>query len=301
VPPRLISTMFRPFRSMLDLARVHAFTIVAKHENVSRAAAELHISQSPLSRQILALEADLGVQLFARARRRLHLTADGRAFLADAKRLLDQAAAVEKRSPAPLSVGYVPAAVYAGALPRDMAGWRARSPGAKVSLRAMRTAEQLEGLARGEIDIGYLHEPAAGLRSELVVREAFVLAAPRDGAPAELLRAFPLIWPPAPSRGHDELRAACERIGAVPELRIEALDPIVVVELVKAGLGVSFVQASLRRVAPRGVHFVPLPRRFGLELQVYRVFAAHLEDDQRRGFRRVRPLPKLRGPRAPSA
>lgn len=270
---------------MLDLARVHAFTIVAKHENVSRAAAELHISQSPLSRQIIALEEALGVRLFTRNQKRLKLTAEGRALLADAKRLLEHAAAVESRSPAPLSIGYVPAAVYSGLLPRDVARFRGRNPGMKVGLRAMRSAEQIAALSSGEIDIGYLHEPAPGLRNERVVRERFVLAAPRPSRdPVELIESLPLIGLPGPSRANDELRAACERIGATPRQFIEAHDPIVALQLVKAGVGVAVVQTSLRKMAPKGVRFVSLPRQFALELVVYRTFSAHLPDDRRRAL-----------------
>jgi DNA-binding transcriptional LysR family regulator len=253
---------------MLDLSRVNAFVVVARHENVSRAAEELHISQSPLSRQIIALEESLGVRLFTRERKRLKLTADGRAFLADAQRLLSAAAAVERREPAPLSVGYVPAAVYTGVLPRDLSRWRRRAPELKVGLRAMRTAEQLAALAAGTLDVGYTHQPAPALPSALVAREPLLLASPRAGSAVELLSSLPLIWMPG---ARDEVTEACARIGATPDLRIEAVEPQVVLQLVAAGLGVSLVQASLRRVAPPGVRFSSLPSRFGLEVRVYRV------------------------------
>ena len=277
---------------MLDLDRVHAFTVVAKHENVSRAAEELHISQSPLSRQVLALEAELGAQLFTRTRKRLRLTAEGRAFLADAHRLLEHAASVEARRPTPLTVGYVPAAVHGGALPRDLERWRRKHPEQPIRLRAMRTSEQLDALASGAIDVAYVHASAAGLESTLVVQERFVLAAPRRGKPAALLSELPLIWTSGSAHALGELRDACASLGATPDLGIEAHDPFVVLELVAAGLGVSLVQASLRRRAPDGVRFVALPETFPLDVRVYRAVAPHLAEQAATVFR---PAPAPRG------
>lgn len=269
---------------MLDLDRVHAFTVVAKHENVSRSAEELHISQSPLSRQVLALEAELGVQLFTRTRKRLRLTAEGRAFLADAHRLLEHAASVEARRPAPLTVGYVPAAVHGGSLPRDLERWRRKHPEQTIRLRAMRTSEQLDALAAGTLDVAYVHAPA-GLESTLVLEERFHLAAPRRGKPAALLRELPLIWTSGSAHALGELRAACASLGVTPDLGVEAHDPLVVLELVAAGLGVSLVQASLRRRAPDGVRFVALPETFPLDVRVYRAVAPHLTEQAATVFR----------------
>lgn len=61
--------------------RLAQFAGVARHEHVTRAAAELLVPQSTLSRAMLRLEADLGVALFARRGRTLSLTPAGRRFL----------------------------------------------------------------------------------------------------------------------------------------------------------------------------------------------------------------------------
>jgi DNA-binding transcriptional LysR family regulator len=65
------------------------------NENVGRAAEQLHISQSPLSRQIAQLEDNLGLALFERRNQRLYLTNDGRTFLAEARGLLKHAERLE--------------------------------------------------------------------------------------------------------------------------------------------------------------------------------------------------------------
>jgi DNA-binding transcriptional LysR family regulator len=66
---------------MLDLRQLNYFVAVAETENGAHAAARLGISQSPLSRQIMQLEAHLGLALFERSRQRVHLTSEGRLFL----------------------------------------------------------------------------------------------------------------------------------------------------------------------------------------------------------------------------
>ena len=80
---------------MLDLRQLRYFVAVAEDEHVGRAAERLHISQSPLSRQIAQLEERLELQLFERSQQRIRLTADGRTFLAEARALLTHANRLE--------------------------------------------------------------------------------------------------------------------------------------------------------------------------------------------------------------
>ena len=75
----------------MELQQLRYFVAVAETEHVGRAAERLHISQSPLSRQIRQLEEQLGLQLFERIKQRVRLTPAGRDFLAEARDLLAQA------------------------------------------------------------------------------------------------------------------------------------------------------------------------------------------------------------------
>lgn len=80
---------------MIDLRQLKYFVVVAEEEHVGRAAKRLHISQSPLSRQIAQLEERLGLTLFERNQQRIRLTADGQTFLAETRSLLTHANRLE--------------------------------------------------------------------------------------------------------------------------------------------------------------------------------------------------------------
>ena len=61
----------------MELRVLKYFLVVAREENITRAAALLHVTQPTLSRQLMQLEEELGVQLFRRSKHRIILTEDG--------------------------------------------------------------------------------------------------------------------------------------------------------------------------------------------------------------------------------
>jgi DNA-binding transcriptional LysR family regulator len=72
----------------VSLTQIQSFVAVAEEGHVGRAARRLHLTQPPLSRQILALEDELGARLFERTPRGMRLLPAGEAFLLHARRIL---------------------------------------------------------------------------------------------------------------------------------------------------------------------------------------------------------------------
>lgn len=83
----------------MDLLQFRYFDTIAKYENISRAAEELHVSQPSLSSSLIRLERELGYKLFDRQGRKLCLNAQGRQFWKNAKQILQLIA--ESRLPVP--------------------------------------------------------------------------------------------------------------------------------------------------------------------------------------------------------
>ncbi|MDX8481835.1 LysR substrate-binding domain-containing protein [Mesorhizobium sp. VK24D] len=264
---------------MLDLRQIRYFVAVAEAGNVGRAAEQLHISQSPLSRQIMQLEERLGVTLFERAKQRVHLNAEGRAFLAEARALLANAARLEELgrnlasgATGNLAIGYVEGAVHAGLIADMLREFRRERPDFHLQLRSRRTAAQFEDLRSRALDLGFVYSPAPkgdpDLDSMLVRREPLVLAIPEGDPLVDIADIRPShldarVWITVVRQPDDTNRAqflaACVEAGFVPDIAYETADPLTSLGLVSAGLGLATVQQSLRDAAPGGIVFRDMP------------------------------------------
>src|SRR4029077_9220286 len=98
----------------MELRHLRYFVAVAEALSFTRAAENLHTAQTSLTRQIRALEEEIGVRLLHRTKQQVNLTDEGRSFLADAKRLLALAEGIvesvqrlSRREVSSLNVGYV--------------------------------------------------------------------------------------------------------------------------------------------------------------------------------------------------
>jgi DNA-binding transcriptional LysR family regulator len=152
----------------LDLRKLRYFVTVADRLHFGRAAEELHIAQPVLSRQIRALEHDLGVSLFSRDRHGVELTAAGRQLLADAGPLLASTHAVRRRvSAAATGTRRLMVGFRAGipVIPATRA-FEKQHPDVLVDVRRIEGDDQAAMLLDGRIDIGYVRLPIdeAGLR-----------------------------------------------------------------------------------------------------------------------------------------
>lgn len=142
----------------MDLRHLRSFIAVAEERSFRRAAERLHLSQPPLSRQIRALEEDLGVRLLERGRaQRVALTEAGQSYLGDARRLLDAVAAARERAreAARGTRGLLrlanTAELSTPVLAPLLQAFRETFPQVKVSLREIVWPEQLRALDEGRV------------------------------------------------------------------------------------------------------------------------------------------------------
>ncbi|MEV6540943.1 LysR substrate-binding domain-containing protein [Streptomyces sp. NPDC051665] len=194
----------------LDLRKLRYFVAVADRLHFGHAADELHIAQPVLSRQIRALEKDLGASLFTRDRHGVALTDAGRQLLADAGPLLASTHAVRHR-----------VSVAARGSRRLMVGFRAgipvipaarafeaRHPDVVVDVQRIEGDDQAPMLLDGRIDVAYVRLPIdeAGLRVTPLYSEPRVAVLPaghrlagKEEVTEADLAGEPLVWHADPS------------------------------------------------------------------------------------------------------
>lgn len=249
----------------MELRHLRYFTAVARHLSFSAAARSIHVAQPALSETVQDLEEELGVQLLARTRQSVKLTAAGTVFLREAeailraaeeaRRLAQQAARGETGR---VAIGFLapPTAPFLPALVKE---FRATRPGVDVALLELTPRELQVALAEGRIDVGFtrpvldsawripvqaetlfadelsaviprghrLGRAATALATRELRREDMVLVE-RDNAP----------W------FYDMVIATCRRAGFSPRIVASPDYMSTALLLVEAGLGCSIVPSS---------------------------------------------------------
>ena len=260
---------------MIDVRQLRYFVGLGEMLHFGRAAAKLHVTQPPLSRQIAALEAELGVQLVVRKRRAIALTQAGRAFFDASRRILaqidaacEEARQIDRGEIGSLSIGFMTHAAHsvAAALARR---FMAAFPNVSLQLHDMLPTLVGEEVLAGQIDAGILFEPAQvpGLSMRAILRESLCCAMPANHpledfaiVPAAALRDQPLI------ATHSELApslrakivAYCQEAGFAPRIVMEVQFHQTIASLVAEGIGIAIVPQSLEKVGLPNMAFRPL-------------------------------------------
>ncbi len=261
----------------MELRHLRYFLAVAEELNITRAARRLNISQPPLTQQIKALEAELGVTLIDRSAYRIALTDAGQVFAGEAARILDavRAAAGLVRSAARgargrVRVGFTESASFNPLVTSALRAFRAAYPQVEISLEEHPSTDLATALREGGIDVGFLRPPlpeGRGLVFDLLEREPLVVAVPSEHRLArrrrlrlsDLAAETFILYPRAVRPGlADEVVDACEAAGFTPRVGQYTPQLSSTINLVAASLGISVVPASMRSLQPRTVAYVPL-------------------------------------------
>ena len=161
----------------MELRHLRYFVAVAEQQNVTRAAAMLHVSQPPLSRQIRDLEHELGVALFRHGAKAVRLTEAGQLFLQEARAVLQRAAeavqavkAVASGRTGELHLGYAPS-LTVELLPQALRSFEQDHPGIRVRLHDLSTEEMLRGLKDQKLQVALMIRPSANSLAGVVFEE----------------------------------------------------------------------------------------------------------------------------------
>ncbi|MBX5481477.1 MAG: LysR family transcriptional regulator [Myxococcaceae bacterium] len=257
-----------------------AFVMVAERRQLTDAARRLGTSQPGISRQLSALERELGVRLLVRTPRGVALTEAGEKFLAHAREALStlRAASSELHEIAEsprgaVSLGVLPT-VGAYVLPGLLAAFLKAHPHIRLKLRESLHEELKDQVADGTLDLAILELPVR--RQDLVAQklweEPYLLVVPKShplasGKPPVRLEETvgePLVVVVG-GKGAATFRQVAESRGEEPRIVLEVNHPESLRRMVEKGVGIALLPELMTR-AHRGVGFVALavegaPRR----------------------------------------
>lgn len=255
-----------------SLRELECFIAVAEELSFTRAAERLRLAQPPLSRHIRALEGKLGVELLERSRRHVAVTVAGMAFLTESRDILlrlRRAGEVAKRAAQgetdQVKVGFV-SAVLSPELVAVFTRFGKKHPHIRMQLHDLLPSAQLEALARGDIEVGFIGVAPGKLPTGLEVtrwrnEELLVFLPPNhalSGKAAVMLadlaaEPFVMISAEAAPAYHSCVHRLCLEAGFRPRVVQEAVRAQAVAALTVAGAGVAILPASLNRITGNGL------------------------------------------------
>ncbi|VUT01257.1 Hca operon transcriptional activator HcaR [Klebsiella pasteurii] len=281
----------------IELRHLRYFIAVAEELHFGHAAARLNISQPPLSQQIQILEQQIGARLFARTNRSVSLTEAGRQFLADSRQILTQvddaaagAARLHQGETGELRIGFTSSAPFIKAVSDTLSTFRRRYPDVHIQTRETNTREQIVPLNEGALDLGLMRNTQLPetLIWERVLREPLLAMVPRDHPLAsqprvslrELAREPFVFFDPHVGTGlYDDILGLLRRYDLTPTIAQEVGEAMTIIGLVAAGLGVSILPASFRRVQLSEMCWLPIEEQDAVS-EMWLVWSKHHEQGQ---------------------
>ena len=265
----------------MEFDQLKYFTYVAKHQNLTRAAEILHISQSALSAQIKALEEELGMQLFFRSAKGMKLTKHGEVILEQAQAILDaaknlksKARQINERLTGDIRIGLnaSPRLLKMNLLNKALS---AAMPKVNISFAPCGSLQTAEMLKKQTIDIGFIF--GDHLPGNIVVHPlkevSIVVVIPRamiHGRPdldwAEIA-ALPWIWADDKHPCHRAFKNKLNKHGLRLNKTTDAAAENIISELIKDGQGLGMLpmedamalqKQGYAEIWPKGTVEVPL-------------------------------------------
>lgn len=254
----------------MDVRQLRCFIAVAEELHFGRAAERLGLAPPALSRQISALEDELGVSLLTRTTRQVAMTRAGLIMLEEAKGILvkmEHASRVVRgaslASGKVLRVGAIDAA-SSSFVPEALACFRQLYPGIEIKFVEAMTAALIQMLEAGKLDLALTRPPRkptdCAFEILRVERPIVVLNKAHPLAHREHLTMLDLVGEPfvVPSKrirpfAYDLVMSYFESVGSVPNVTIEATEKPAMMSAVAAGLGMALAPDWVARLSFPGV------------------------------------------------
>ncbi len=281
-------------KNEVELRQLQYFVHVARKQHVTRAAEELHVAQSAVSRQIQLLEEELGIELFIQKGRNLHLTSVGKLFLSRIEHVLtdlDKAVKEVHEFLDPewgeIRVGF-PHSVVLHLLPAVVSKFKKEHPHVKFRLRQGTYNSLIRDISNGEIDLAFISpfpENNEHVIGETLFTEELFAIVPQSHELAEhqeirleQLKDDPFVMFGLEYSLRPIVMNACNEAGFTPKIEFEADETDTIRGLVAAGVGVSllpemallgrsdFQPSKVRISEPKVTRTVGLIRRRGSEI-----------------------------------
>jgi len=259
----------------VELRQIQYFIEVAKREHVTEAAIALHVAQSAVSRQIVNLEQELGVDLFIREGRNVKLTPIGSMFLEhiqqamtvieNAKREIEECLDPNKGT---IRIGF-PSSLASYTLPTAISAFRNLYPSVNFLLKQGSYYYLIDAVKKGDINmalLGPLPKDEKRIKGDILFLEHIVALLPNnhplaDRPALELaqLRNESFILFPEGYVLREIVVNACQQLGFYPKVSFEGDDIDAIKGLVAAGLGVTLIpEITLVDSIPRSTVKVPV-------------------------------------------
>ena len=243
----------------MNLRFLRTFVAIADNNGFARAAARLNLTQSAASRQIQALETELGVRLFDRVRRSVKLTSQGEDLLVRSRRLLSEAESLGERARA-LNSGHT-GVLRIGGAPQIMENlladfsqrYRKRHPGVEVHFVEDQGGRLSGRLERGDMHVAVLPEGDDRFCCRLLYPMIMLAVIPQahrlsrrvvldvaDLADEPLLRLGPGF------ASYEWFNAACRAEQLLPRVLLESIAPHALIALARTGHGIALVNSVVR-------------------------------------------------------
>ncbi|GGD69026.1 LysR family transcriptional regulator [Emticicia aquatilis] len=259
----------------MDFRTIEHFLKLSETLNFRKAADEIYIAQPALSRQIMALEEELGVVLFDRNKRNVALTTAGEYFKEECERILEDFERVKQRTfqihkgeGGEIKIAHSSSSMQF-LLPNILAKIQAEMPLMKTNLNETTNIYGINALINRTIDVAF--GPNMIVPKELNTRtiyvENFVILLPQNHrldennfeSLAQLADENFILPPRNESSGYVEsLEALCQSYGFIPKVAYQSGNSNTVLRLVEAGLGISIEPKSALSGQNMNVKFIEL-------------------------------------------